>query len=437
MNITIIFHNEKGSIMFSKTKKAAILLAASALLVTSLGGNIVYADVTADNNTSTATSTADTNNNTSVATATNSNSDTNNQVVNNTTTQTSDNSSDTATTNSNNTNSTTATTQASYKSIDTTAVRSAMLSELNRLRSQNGLTALTSVNVLNSYAQSRTDSFTNTGVDNHTGWNSANMYPYYLDAEENIAQMPYSMLGTTDPTVIAQKITHEFYSEMYDPEPNYGHRKNMLNPYINYVGIGVSVSSNGMVYFSQEMGNDQASHSKYNASDIYAYYLTNENDYANVSTYDVADGNRTSADYVTRDNYKTADIRGGVTVKDQVTHVYDRYGNVRTDFSLVPNTSWVADIIAIINGNYYYHVSTNGFVSANDALPWATFLAGSSVRATTTAKIYNDNGVYTGRTVPTGTDWSVDRRAVNPLTGVKMYRIGTNQWIQQNQLAQL
>src|SRR5699024_6911005 len=283
--------------MFSKTKKTAILLAASALLATSLGGNIAYADTTATTTDSTTlTTSTDKSDGSSVATATNDN-DTEN-VVSNSTTKNSDQT--TSTTDANNN---TATTQAAYNKIDTAAVRVAMLAELNRLRAQNNLQPLTSVNTLNAYAQSRTDSFLGSGgVDNHAGWNSANMYPYNLTAEENIAQMPYSMLGTTDPTVIAQKITNEFYSEMYDPEPNYGHRKNMLNPYVNFVGIGVSIADNGMVYFSQEMGNNQETYSKYDASDVYAYYLTNDNDYANVSQYDIADAKKTDADYQNRDN---------------------------------------------------------------------------------------------------------------------------------------
>lgn len=420
--------------MFSKTKKTAILLAASALLATSLGGNLAYADTTATTNP-TVSNTTENSDNSSVATATNDN-DQENVVQNNSTTK--DN--QTASTNNSDTTSTasTATTQAAYQKIDTAAVRVAMLSELNRLRAQNNLQPLTSVNTLNSYAQSRTDSFLGSGgVDNHAGWNSANMYPYNLTAEENIAQMPYSMLGTTDPTVIAQKITNEFYSEMYDPEPNYGHRKNMLNPYVNFVGIGVSIADNGMIYFSQEMGNNQETYSKYDASDVYAYYLTNDNDYANVSQYDIADAKNTDADYQNRDNYKTADLRGGVTTKNQVTHLYDRYGNQRTDLALAPNSEWISDMIAIIDGNFYYHVSTNGFVAADDALPWATFLAGSTVRTTANAKVYDNAGNYTGNTVNNGTEWIVDRRAVNPLTNVKMYRIGTNAWIQQNQLQQL
>ena len=430
--------------MFSKTKRAAILVAASALLATSLGGNIVYADTTstdASNNTSvtntTATSgdTTTTDTGTSVSTATNNNSDTNNQVVNPATKTPSNDTTNVTNSDTTNASTSTAKTQSTYNSIDIVAVKTAMLNELNRLRAQNGLSALSPVTALNNYAQSRTDGFTSTGVDNHAGWNSANMYPYYLDAEENIAQMPYSMLGTTDPTTIAQKITHEFYSEMYDPEPNYGHRKNMLNPYINYVGIGVSIGSDGMVYFSQEMGNDQAAHSKYDASDIYSYYLTNENDYSNVSKYDIADTGRTNADYASRDNYAVADIRGGVTTKNKMTPIYDRNGNKRVDLVLGPDTSWASDIIAIIDGNFFYHVCTNGFVSADDALPWAKFLSGTTVTATTTAKVYNDSGNYAGYTVSRGSSWIVDRRAVNPTTNVKMYRIGTNAWIQQNELS--
>ena len=417
--------------MFSKTKKTAILLAASALLATSLGGNLAYADTTATTDPTVSNTTAN-NDNSSVATATNDNNQEN--VVKNSTTN--DNQATSSTDNSETTG--TATTQASYQKIDTAAVRVAMLAELNRLRAQNNLQPLTSVNTLNAYAQSRTDSFLGSGgVDNHAGWNSANMYPYNLTAEENIAQMPYSMLGTTDPTVIAQKITNEFYSEMYDPEPNYGHRKNMLNSYVNFVGIGVSIANNGMVYFSQEMGNNQETYSKYDASDVYAYYLTNDNDYANVSQYDIADAKKTDADYQNRDNYKTADLRGGVTTKNQVTHLYDRYGTQRTDLALAPNSEWISDMIAIIDGNFYYHVCTNGFVAANDALPWATFLAGSTVRTTANARIYDNAGNFTGNTVNNGTEWIVDRRAVNPLTNVKMYRIGTNAWIQQNQLQQL
>jgi len=386
--------------MFSKSKIAIVLATASLLLSTNIGTYIVSADTTAND-----TTTSDTD--TTVSTATN---------------------------DLDSPNRTTTTTNATAKdNIDTAAVKAAMLSELNRLRSQNGLTQLTSVDVLNNYAQVRTDSFISTGnIDNHAGWKSINMYPYNYTAEENISQMPFSMIGTTNPTAIAQKVTHEFYSETYDSEPNYGHRKNMLNPYINYVGIGVSVSSTGMVYFSQEMGNDQAAYSKYDPADVNKYYLTKYNDYANVSKYDLADTKKTSADYTSRDDYETADIRGGVTTKDYLTPLYDRYGNKSDELQLSPNSDWLSDVIGIINGKYYYHVSTNGFVSADDVLPWASFLYGYSITTTGVTKVYDNSGNYTGKTVEPNSRWIVDRRAVNPITQAKMYRIGTNAWIQKD-----
>ncbi len=373
---------------------------------TSFGGTIALAD-TASTDTSTA-----------VATATNAQDDSDNQVVS---------SSDDSTTAAQ-TNTATAATIQSAQDINVQAVKNAMLSELNNLRAQNGLSNLASVSVLDSYAQARTDSFTSSGVDDHAGWNSSSMYPYNLDAEENIAQMPYTMLGTTDATTIAQKITAEFYSENYDPQPNYGHRKNMLNPYINYVGIGVSVGSNGMVYFSQEMGNDQAAHSRYSTSDLYSYYLTNENDYSNASNYDLVDSKKKSADYTDRDGYTTLDLRGGVTTNNADTPVYDRYGN-KTSVTLSPNSSWAADMIAVMNNTFYYHVSNNGFVVADDVTPWARFLSGTVITATKDTVIYGDDGNATSRTVAKGSQWITDRRSTNAVTGVKMYRIGTNAWL--------
>jgi hypothetical protein len=183
--------------MFSKTKKVAVLLASAILLSTTFSGTTVFADDTSNNSVNT-TATTDTN---TVSTATN-NTDTGNSSVND-----SNVSSDaTTTTTSDTQQNNSAVTQAGIQNIDVSAVKSAMLAELNRLREQNGLSDLTSVDVLNTYAQQRTDSFVNSGVDNHAGWNSANMYPYNVDAEENIAQMPFSMLNTTDPTTIAQKL---------------------------------------------------------------------------------------------------------------------------------------------------------------------------------------------------------------------------------------
>ena len=110
--------------MFSKTKKTAILLAASALLATSLGGNLAYADTTATTDPTVSNTTAN-NDNSSVATATNDNNQEN--VVKNSTTN--DNQATSSTDNSETTG--TATTQASYQKIDNAADRVAIFAEYN------------------------------------------------------------------------------------------------------------------------------------------------------------------------------------------------------------------------------------------------------------------------------------------------------------------
>ncbi len=343
-------------------------------------------------------------------------------------------SSNTTTQNTTDNSATTAKTQANSQ-VDVAAIKAAMLSEINSLRSQNGLNSLTQVGVLNSYAQQRTDLFASngTGIDNHVGWDSSKMAPYNLTAEENIGQLPMGTL-TNDPTSIAKTITEEFYNEKNDAIPNYGHRKNMLNPYVGYIGFGITIGTNGMIYFSQEIGNDATYAAKSSFSDRNTYYYTTFNDYANVSKYDAVDSDRLSsssaADYTQNGSkYIFSDLRGGVSTRDSYVSMYDRDGNIYNNLKLAPGTDWSSDIVSIINGTYYLHVSSNGFVKAADVLPWATFLAGESITAKKNATVYDDYGKATTRTVPSGSTWSTDRRSIDFGTNTKYYRIGNNAWL--------
>ncbi|AKP66570.1 CAP domain-containing protein [Companilactobacillus ginsenosidimutans] len=315
--------------------------------------------------------------------------------------------------------------------VDVAAIKAAMLNAINDLRAQNGLNSLTSVEVLNNYAQQRSDSFNSngTGIDKHVGWNSALMAPYNHNAEENIGQIPITMVPN-DSVGVANAITQEFYIEKNDRLPDYGHRKNMLNPYVGYIGFGITFGENGMLYFSQEIGND----SEYAARSTYEeknnYYYTTKNDYSNVSKNEVLDSTRRSADYTQNGNkYIFGDIRGGVSTRDTYVHMYDRDGNIYNNLRLAPNTDWSSDIVSIINGIYFLHVSTNGFVKAVDVLPWATFLAGITVTTNTDAPIYDDFGIPSGRYAPAGTTWVTDRRSIDFGNNTKYCRIGTNAWL--------
>lgn len=397
--------------------KIAALLSTALLLATSLGNATTgLADTTTTNNVNTEQQTTDT------KTSTNENTTSSNTTNNNET--------------SNDVQQPVAKTQATT-SVDTSAIKAAMLTEINDLRAQNGLNSLTSVDVLNNYAQERTDGFAyGVGVDAHVGWNSANMAPYNLTAEENIAQVPLGTLSN-DPTAIAKSITQEFYQEKNDKIPDYGHRKNMLNPYIGYIGIGVTVGTNGMIYFAQEMGNDADYAAKSTLNQRNAYYQTTLNDYANPSKYDVIDQQRqnssAAADYVQNGSkYTYFDLRGGASTRDSYVNMYDRDGNIYTNLRLAPQTDWASDIVSIINGTYFLHVSTNGFVKAADVLPWASFLSGITVTANKNAVIYDDYGNPTSRSVAQGSAWVTDRRSINFVSNTKYLRIGTNAWLAQS-----
>ncbi|WP_099974772.1 CAP domain-containing protein [Lactobacillus terrae] len=334
-------------------------------------------------------------------------------------------------TNSNNEN--VAVTQSSAaSSIDIEATKQAILKELNRLRSQNGLPTLQTRTELNTYAQKRTDSLSSAGdLDNHIGWNPSQMAPYNYNTAENISLMGYSLINSTDPTTVAQKITKEFYSENYDPKPDYGHRKSMLNPYVSYVGIGLKIASNGVIYVSQEFGNDAAASKSFSDTNNHNYYLSRSNDYANVSKYDLVDSSKTNSDYTKTANYTYLDLRGGVTVPNNSIPVYDRNGNKLNNVVLAPNTEYSSDMIAIMNNSYFFHISENQFVSSNNVLSWASFLSSQTpITANNFVPIYDNNGKLSGRYVEKGSTWVIDRVTVNMQTNAgKMYRVGTNAWL--------
>ncbi|MQS51674.1 CAP domain-containing protein [Lactobacillus salsicarnum] len=323
-------------------------------------------------------------------------------------------------------------TQAS-SSYNVSAIKSAIVNETNRLRSQNGLDPISEVALLDSYAQRRADTLSDANdLDYHKGWDATQMAPYNQDAEENILQMPISNIDG-DATTIGQGVIKEFYQEKNDPDPNYGHRKNILNPYVGFMGIGVTVTPSGMIYVAQEIGNNDEYAAKSTAIQRNKYYYTHDNDYANVSKYDLADSERNSGnatqDYTQTDKYTYVDLRGGVSTLGNYVNMYNKTGKAYTNVRLAPNTDWYSDIMAIINGTYFFHVSTDGYVLATDILPWASFLPGKVIRANSDTVIYDDYGNPTNRYVSTLSEWQTDRRSVNLTANVKYYRIGTNAWL--------
>ncbi|MBA1393361.1 CAP domain-containing protein [Lactobacillus sp. XV13L] len=126
---------------------------------------------------------------------------------------------------------------------DHTALIEAMLQELNRLRVQNDLAPLKMNAELNMFSQQRAAHLQQQGYLSHQGW-WFESHPYGY-AAENIE----TAFDLHDINKTAVNAIEEFYD---DPgNPNLGHRKSMLNPYFNEVGMGIVADGYGRFYIVQ------------------------------------------------------------------------------------------------------------------------------------------------------------------------------------------
>lgn len=312
-----------------------------------------------------------------------------------------------------------ATQASSY--VDTDAVSSSILNELNNLRAQNGLSQMYRSEQLVKFAQYRANQMATAQVADHSGWEPSLAAPYDQNPAENVGSAPLQYLPD-DANAIGIWFIKNFYTEEYDSESNYGHRKNLLEPYTKYVGIAAAIS-NGNIFVAMDFGNDPAAQSSFNQKDMANYLDSYHYNFANNSVYDKISYD---TDHTRTSNYYPADIIGGVTTKsNQLTNVYHRDGSQYPSLHLAPNTQWASDIIANINNHLYMRVTTDGFVDIDEVMPWATIKSGNYLTVQRESPIYDDNFNNTGRTVPAGSEWSVDRAALNS----SYYRIGTNQWV--------
>lgn len=126
---------------------------------------------------------------------------------------------------------------------DQSALINAMLTELNRLRAQNGLQPLTNNAELSAFSQRRAEDLRQKGYLSHAGWWFESHPVGY--AAENIE----TAFDLHDINKTAINAIGEFYD---DPgNPNLGHRKSMLNPYFTQVGMGIVADGYGRFYIVQ------------------------------------------------------------------------------------------------------------------------------------------------------------------------------------------
>lgn len=244
------------------------------------------------------------------------------------------------------------------------AISQQILVELNNLRAQNGESKVTGVYPLTYLAQSRAAHLSNIGrLDEHAGYNYKNGAPYTSVAGENIGYWYNSAI--TDPKEIAKQIIEDLYDDT--GIANYGHRKNMLNPYFKHVGIGVTINpATGYIYYAQdfgttstELGND------YQAASAYAKY-TQQNGLSSQypTTYDKNASVSTQSGV-----FPGATKINSVVSTKGLTHLYDAPSNGKlSNRGLAPNTDWYTDQVFVDQaGNHWYRVSTSEWAMINNA----------------------------------------------------------------------
>ena len=107
----------------------------------------------------------------------------------------------------------------------------AILTELNRLRAQNGLKPVTLNSELTTFAQGRSETLKKNQKLSHDG-NYGSIYPNKFTSE-SIEKINFTTGKNTD----AKNAVAWFYDDL--GVPSFGHRKSLLNPYMSQVGIGV------------------------------------------------------------------------------------------------------------------------------------------------------------------------------------------------------
>lgn len=190
------------------------------------------------------------------------------------------NSSSNTTSNSSNTNhlnsSNTSNSGQNY-SFDALATQQAMIKELNRLRTMNGLNTLQENPELSNFSMARAQRLANAGqLDNHEGA-YGNVNPNDGLNEENIGVQPIE----STPEKNAIDATSGFFHDY--GVPGAGHRQNMLDPFITQIGMGVANDDKGNIYIVQTLYAPSSTITDY---DYYNQMISYENGPAPTGVYD-------------------------------------------------------------------------------------------------------------------------------------------------------
>ncbi|WP_057880015.1 SLAP domain-containing protein [Companilactobacillus kimchiensis] len=101
--------------------------------------------------------------------------------------------------------------------------------------------------------------------------------------------------------------------------------------------------------------------------------------------------------------------------------------------TLAPNTAWKYSKIVAIDGNDYYQVSTDEFVPVASGVKFIPVSTRTDVVVNSQAVLYDAKGQSLGTALARGSRWATDGCAI--INGVKMYRVATDEWISNGNVA--
>ena len=129
--------------------------------------------------------------------------------------------------------------------------------------------------------------------------------------------------------------------------------------------------------------------------------------------------------------YSYQDLNQYVRTYDKTAKVlYKSEDEVINNRILQPNTSWFSDRTTyVINGDKYYRVATNEFVSAKDAYIYQpTNMVVKTHTDSPSKNLYTAKGeLITNRSLVADSNWLVD--SIVYIEGIKYYRVATNEFV--------
>src|SRR5699024_11521248 len=129
--------------------------------------------------------------------------------------------------------------------------------------------------------------------------------------------------------------------------------------------------------------------------------------------------------------YSYQDLNQYVRTYDKTAKVlYKSEDEVINNRILQPNTSWFSDRTTyVINGDKYYRVATNEFVSAKDVYIYQpTNMVVKTHTDSPSKNLYTAKGeLITNRSLVADSNWLVD--SIVYIEGIKYYRVATNEFV--------